>query len=105
MAVRRRDEGFTLIELLIVIIVLGILATIVLMGTGTFRSDAQAASCNADATTLHHAVTAYKVKTDTWPTGADGAARVQVLIDAGYIERAPSTGATIVDDTGDVGGC
>ena len=47
--VRKNEGGFTLIELLIVIVVLGILAGIVVFGVGTFRQDATAAACKADA--------------------------------------------------------
>src|SRR3954447_15033373 len=56
---KREDAGFTLIELLIVIIILGILATIVLLGTGTFRSDADTAACGANAKIMNTAEGAY----------------------------------------------
>jgi general secretion pathway protein G len=98
-------DGFTLIELLIVIIVLGILATIVLIGVATFKDDANATSCTADATNLHHAAVAYNLKTEDWPSGANGDERVQALVDAGLIEKAPTTGATLVDNQGHAGGC
>ena len=57
---RAHDEsGFTLIELLIVIIILGILATIVLFATGTFTSDSKKSACNANAKILNIAEAAY----------------------------------------------
>jgi len=57
---RAADEsGFTLIELLIVIIILGILATIVLFATGTFSSDSKTSACQANAKILNIADAAY----------------------------------------------
>lgn len=44
----RKQEGFTLIELMIVIVVLGILAGLVLLGMGSFTSDAKAAKKTAN---------------------------------------------------------
>jgi len=53
------ESGFTLIELLIVIIILGILATIVLFATGTFTSQSNTAACKANARILTIAEAAY----------------------------------------------
>src|SRR5690348_16127909 len=52
-------SGFTLIELLIVIISLGILATIVLFATGQFTTDSKSAACKANAKILTIAEAAY----------------------------------------------
>jgi general secretion pathway protein G len=52
MTKRRRGDGFTLIELLLVIVVLGILATIVVAAVGGFASEAESSSCETDATVL-----------------------------------------------------
>jgi general secretion pathway protein G len=46
---RQGDGGYTLIELLLVIVVLGILATIVVAAVGGFAADAEAKSCQSDA--------------------------------------------------------
>ncbi len=56
------ESGFTLIELLIVIIILGILATIVLFATGTFTSDSKDSACAANAKILNIAEAAYSAK-------------------------------------------
>jgi general secretion pathway protein G len=53
------ESGFTLIELLIVMIILGILATIVLFATGTFTSDSKASAKCANARILTIAEAAY----------------------------------------------
>lgn len=56
------EQGFTLVELLIVIVVLGILAGIVIFALGSTSAQAAVAACNADATTVETAVTAYNVE-------------------------------------------
>ena len=68
----RNEEGFTLIELMIVMIVLGILAGIVLFAVGTFQSDAESSSCEADQRNLATAKAAYKARNDgDDPSGFD----------------------------------
>jgi prepilin-type N-terminal cleavage/methylation domain-containing protein len=94
----RKDEGgFTLIELLIVIVVLGVLAGIVVFGVGTFRQDATAAACQADAKSVEVAAEAFRAKspTDAYP------ASVAVLVSGGYLKAAPtSVGLTYNATTG-----
>jgi prepilin-type N-terminal cleavage/methylation domain-containing protein len=53
------EGGFTLIEMLIVIVILGILATIVLFATGQFTSDSKSAACAANAKIMNTAEAAY----------------------------------------------
>jgi general secretion pathway protein G len=55
----RRDDGFTLIEVLIVIVVLGILATLVVFSVRGITDRGQSAACNEDARILATAVEAY----------------------------------------------
>jgi prepilin-type N-terminal cleavage/methylation domain-containing protein len=45
---KNNDGGFTLVELLIVIVVLGVLASIVVFGVAKFREDSVLAACKAD---------------------------------------------------------
>jgi general secretion pathway protein G len=56
---RQGDQGFTLIELLLVIVVLGILATVVVASVGGVTSEAQESSCKTDAHVLYVAGEAY----------------------------------------------
>ena len=91
---RRSEDGFTLIELLIVIVVLGILAGIVVFGVGTFRDDAEAAACDADAKTVSVAAEAANAQTGSYP------ASIAAMVTAGYIKTAPTSGVTYNAATG-----
>lgn len=66
---RRVDssEGFTLIELLIVIVILGILATIVVFAVGGITEKGEAGTCATDRRTLATAVEAYFGKAGHYP--------------------------------------
>ena len=76
----RNERGFTLIELLIVIVVLGILASIVVFAVGNATDDAKESSCDADVKTLEVALEAYKAQHDgDYPSGADSDAIETVL--------------------------
>jgi general secretion pathway protein G len=68
------EGGFTLIELLIVIVILGILATIVVFAVGGVTDKGDAAACKADKKTLETAVEAFRAQTGAYP--ADEAALV-----------------------------
>lgn len=99
------DRGFSLIELLVVILVLGILAALVLFAVGQFKDDSQDSACNADSRLLREASTAYFSKFNHWPNGGNPAQRVQDLINAGYLQSAPTSGAILTNNQGAVGGC
>ncbi len=54
-----QDKGFTLVELLIVIVILGILATITVFAVRGITDQGQTSACDADQKTLQTAVEAY----------------------------------------------
>ena len=56
---KKQDEGFTLIELLIVIVILGILATVVVFSVRGITDESQENSCQTDYRTMETAVEAY----------------------------------------------
>ena len=56
---KKRDEGFTLIELLIVIVILGILATVVVFSVRGITDDGRDNACDTDMRTMEVAVEAY----------------------------------------------
>jgi prepilin-type N-terminal cleavage/methylation domain-containing protein len=88
---RAHDDGFTLVELLIVIVVLGILSGVVVVGVGRFRSDANAAACQADVTAVNAAADAYQAVTGNYP-GA-----MSDLTAGQYLRSAPAAGSFAFD--------
>ncbi len=69
---KKNDEGFTLIELLIVIVILGILATVVVFAVGGITDRGNVSACKADLATVEVAVEAYRAQNGVYP--ADDAA-------------------------------
>jgi prepilin-type N-terminal cleavage/methylation domain-containing protein len=67
---KSNDEGFTLIELLIVIVILGILATVVVFAVGGITNRGKDSACKADKKTLEVAVEAYNAQYGVYPSSA-----------------------------------
>jgi prepilin-type N-terminal cleavage/methylation domain-containing protein len=55
----KQDKGFTLVELLIVIVILGILATVTIFAVRGITDQGKASTCKADSKTLQTAFEAY----------------------------------------------
>ncbi len=82
------DEGFSLIELLIVIVILGILATVVVFSVRGITDRGTDTACSHDARALATAVESYFAQhpTNVIPaTGAGPARFEQTLVDAGLM--------------------
>lgn len=62
---KRRDGGFTLIELLIVIVILGILATVTVFAVRGITDKGQASACKADRKTIEVALEASMAQSPT----------------------------------------
>lgn len=94
---KKQDEGFTLIELLIVIVILGILATVVVFSVRGITDDSQENSCQTEYRTMEVAIEAYFAQYggDTVPAQSD--------LDAAGLIRDVSTNSTI-DASGEVAG-
>ncbi|MCU1504525.1 MAG: hypothetical protein JWM12_3879, partial [Ilumatobacteraceae bacterium] len=54
-----RDKGFTLVELLIVIVILGVLATVTVFAVRGITDKGKASACDSDKKTLETAVESY----------------------------------------------
>jgi type II secretion system protein G len=76
---KKQDEGFTLIELLIVIVILGILATVVVFAVGGISDRGTQSACDADEATLEVAIEAYRAQENEYPLSE------QALVDADFM--------------------
>jgi prepilin-type N-terminal cleavage/methylation domain-containing protein len=68
---KKQDEGFTLIELLIVIIILGILATVVVFAVAGIRDSGDKSACEAELRSVETAIEAYYAENGQYTTVAD----------------------------------
>jgi prepilin-type N-terminal cleavage/methylation domain-containing protein len=67
---KKQDEGFTLIELLIVIIILGILATVVVFAVAGIRDSGDKSACEAELRSVETAIEAYYAENGEYTTNA-----------------------------------
>jgi prepilin-type N-terminal cleavage/methylation domain-containing protein len=68
----KQDKGFTLVELLIVIVILGILATVTVLAVSGITDKAKENTCTADGATLQTAYeSAYVLNDAVVPTVTD----------------------------------
>lgn len=92
-AEQKKDTGFTLVELLIVIVILGILATVTVFAVRGITDQGQTSACAADQKTLETAAEAYfaqeggtAIPTDSdATTTAIGATPEETLVAAGFL--------------------
>lgn len=69
---RQSEEGFTLVELMVVIVIIGLLATVVLINVLPSQDRAMATKAKADVATLSQAMEMYRLDNLSYPTGSDG---------------------------------
>ena len=65
---KKQEKGFTLVELLIVIVILGILATVTVFAVRGITDTGQENACEIEARTLDSAVEAFYAQNGTNPT-------------------------------------
>jgi prepilin-type N-terminal cleavage/methylation domain-containing protein len=111
----KQDKGFTLVELLIVIVILGILATVTVFAVRGITDQGKASTCKADSKTLQTAFEAYTaqyggVSIPITPGGtlppdhaatftALGTSPELTLVNAGFIRGASSNWVLAADGT------
>ena len=83
---RDREAGFTLVELMVVIVIIGLLATIVVLNVMPATDRAAATKARADIATLETAVDMYKLDHQRYPTSQEG---LQALVASNYVRRLP----------------
>ena len=93
---KNNDEGFTLIELLIVIVILGILATVVVFSVRGITDQGKDNACKADSKTLEVALEAYYAKfgSDDIPTEGN-LVSAELLRSASANYNVDATGAVV----------
>ena len=96
---RSAEHGFTLVELMVVIVILGLLATIVAVNVIPSGEKAKVIKAKTDISTIEGALDTYKLQNDVYPTTSQG---LQALVSAppgadpakyqrgGYIKRLPN---------------
>ena len=83
---RDSERGFTLVELMVVIVIIGLLATVVMINIAPATDKAAATKVRADVSTLEQGVEMYRLSKMNYPAGSDG---LQALVSEGFIKRLP----------------
>jgi prepilin-type N-terminal cleavage/methylation domain-containing protein len=78
----KQDKGFTLVELLIVIVILGILATVTVFAVTGITNKGKTSACQSDAKTIETAEEAYSANHGSYT------ASQQALVDEGLMHSA-----------------
>jgi general secretion pathway protein G len=94
-----REAGFTLVELMVVIVVIGLLATVVMINVLPSQDRAMIEKARADVATLEQAVDTYRLEMLSYPRMSDGLEalvsqparleRAERYRTGGYIRRLP----------------
>lgn len=81
---RAREGGFTLIELMVVLVIIGLLATIVIINVMPAADRAKVTKARADIQIIDQAVQMYYLDNRRYPTSEEG---VQALVAGRYLRR------------------
>jgi general secretion pathway protein G len=69
---RRREAGFTLVELMVVIVIIGLLATIVAINVLPSGDQARVTRAKADISTIQSGLDLYRLQNGRYPTSSEG---------------------------------
>jgi general secretion pathway protein G len=85
---RADDEaGFTLVELMVVIVIIGLLATVVVINVMPASDRAAITKARADIATLEQGIEMYRLNSMRYPTTEEG---LEALVAGDYIRRLPN---------------
>jgi general secretion pathway protein G len=93
---RRGEEGFTLVELMVVIVIIGLLATVVLINVLPSQDKAMQTKARADIATLEQAMEMYHLDNFSYPADLNALVQPPAGGDAtryragGYIKKLPN---------------
>lgn len=93
---KRSEEGFTLVELMVVIVIIGLLATVVLVNVLPSQDKAMQTKARADIATLEQAMEMYRLDNFSYPSDLNALVRPPAGSDAaryrsgGYIKSLPT---------------
>ena len=95
-AKRRRRSGFTLVELMVVIVIIGLLATVVAINVLPSQDRAMVGKAKADISVLEQAIETYRLDNLTFPDDLQalvaapaGLAQPERYRQGGYVRRLP----------------
>ena len=80
------ESGFTLVELMVVIVIIGLLATVVIINVLPATDKAAITKAKADVATLEQGVEMYRLNKLRYPSGSEG---LQAVTSEGYVKRLP----------------
>jgi general secretion pathway protein G len=83
---REAESGFTLVELMVVIVIIGLLATVVIINVLPATDKAAITKARADVATLEQGVEMYRLNKLRYPNGSEG---LQAVTAEGYVKRLP----------------
>lgn len=83
---RRGEEGFTLVELMVVIVIIGLLATVVAINVMPAQDTARVKKAEADIALLEQATEMYRLSKLNYPASGEG---LQALVSEGFVKRLP----------------
>jgi len=93
---RRKRAGFTLVELMVVIVIIGLLATVVAINVLPSQDKAMVGKARADIAVLEQAIETYRLDNMTFPdtlqalvSAPAGLARPERYRQGGYVRRLP----------------
>ncbi|MDB5668276.1 MAG: gspG, partial [Alphaproteobacteria bacterium] len=83
---KRRDDGFTLVEMMVVLVIIGLLATVVIINVLPATERAARTRVQTDLSTLEQAIEMYRLENLRYPTNDEGLA----ALTPNYVRRLPN---------------